>query len=135
MSEMIVSEVHFYLSSFLWGMALVAIYDVFRIFRRILRHRTLLMGIEDFIFWIVAGCLVFRMIYQYNNGTIRFPGMLILFAGMLLYHYAVSNPFIHFLNKRIILPVKKMIKRIVKVLKNVRKNVKLSLSKKIHKKQ
>lgn len=135
MSEMIVSEVHFYLSSFVWGMALVAIYDVFRIFRRIFRHRVLLTAIEDFIFWIAAACLVFRMIYQYNNGIIRFPGMLILFAGMILYHYAVSNPFIRFLNKRIILPVKKLVKRIVRVLKNVPKNVKLSLSKKIHKKQ
>lgn len=135
MSEMIVSEAHFYLSSFLWGMALVAMYDVFRIFRRIVRHKKLLLAIEDFIFWIVAACLVFRMIYQYNNGTIRFPGMVILFAGMILYHYAISNPFVHFLNKRIILPIKKMIRKIHKVLKKGRNKVKLLLTSKKNPKQ
>ena len=135
MSEMIISEAHFYLSSFLWGMALVAIYDVFRIFRRIVRHKKLLMAIEDFIFWMVAACLVFRMIYQYNNGIIRFPGMVILFAGMILYHYAISNPFVHFLNKRIILPIKRFLRKIHKVLKNMRNKGKLLLSRKMHPKQ
>lgn len=135
MSEMIVSEAHFYLSSFLWGMALVAMYDVLRIFRRIITHKRVLMAIEDFIFWIVAACLIFRMIYTYNNGVIRFPGMIILFVGMLLYHYAVSNPFVNFLNKRVILPIKKFIRMIYRVLKKTAKKVKLFLTSKKSKKQ
>ncbi|MFA9464472.1 MAG: spore cortex biosynthesis protein YabQ [Velocimicrobium sp.] len=135
MSEMIVSEVHFYLSSFLWGMALVAMYDVLRIFRRIIKHKSLLIALEDLIFWIMAAGLVFRMIYQYNNGIIRFPGMIILFLGMLLYHYGVSNPFVHFINKKIILPIKKVIRMIHKLLKKGEKKVKLFLSRKIRPKQ
>lgn len=135
MSEMIVSEAHFYLSSFLWGMALVAMYDVLRIFRRIIIHKKLWTAVEDFIFWIVAACLVFRMIYTYNNGIIRFPGMVILFLGMLLYHYAVSNPFVNFLNKRVILPIKKFIRMIHRVLKKGQKKVKLFLTRKKKKEQ
>lgn len=130
MSEMIISEAHFYLSSFLWGMALVAIYDVLRIFRRIIVHRKFWVAVEDILFWIVAACLVFRMIYQYNDGTIRFPGMVILFLAMILYHYLISNPFVNFLTKRIIRPVKKLIRTIHKVLKNVWKKVTLVLHRK-----
>lgn len=127
MSKMIISEAHFYISSFLWGMALVAMYDVFRILRRIIPHRYFLIGLEDFIYWIVAACLVFRMIFQYNNGTIRIPGMIILFLGMFLYHYFISNPFVRFINKKIILPVKKFVGGLFRGLKKFANKVKMRI--------
>lgn len=129
MSKSIVIEAHFYLSSLLWGMILVAVYDVLRIFRRIIPHGRLWIGMEDLLFWTGSAVLIFQMIYENNNGTIRIPGIIITIAGMTAYHYIISNPFVDFLNKRIILPVKKMLGFLWKALKNIVKKVKIFLQK------
>lgn len=125
MSEMIIMEVHFYLSSFIWGMVLVAIYDVLRIMRRIISHNYLWIALEDFLFWVIAALLIFNMSYPYNNGSIRLPGMITLFLGMILYHFLISNPFVGFLNKRIILPIKKGIRVLHRGLKKIVNKVKM----------
>lgn len=127
MSDMIHVEISFYISSFLWGMVLVAIYDIFRILRRIVRHKLFAVALEDLCFWVVSAVLVFRMIYQYNNGTIRLPGMLFLAAGMLSYHYLISNPFVGFLNRFVILPIKKAVSFVYKRLKKMGKGIKIKI--------
>ncbi|MEG2441544.1 MAG: spore cortex biosynthesis protein YabQ [Acetivibrio sp.] len=127
MSKMIISEAYFYLSSFLWGMALVAIYDVLRIFRRIIKHNKKWTVVEDLLFWITAAILIFRMIYQYNNGILRIPGMIILILGMIFYHYVVSNPFVGCLNRKIICPMKKTMGVFIKGLKKLVKKVRMEV--------
>ncbi len=127
MSDMIHLEVHFYLSSLLWGMIIVALYDVLRIFRRIVRHGKFWVGVEDMLFWIISAILIFRMIFQYNSGIIRVPGIIIMMLGMVVYHYGISNPLIGFLTRRIIMPVKRGISILIKGLKNVGKKVRMSL--------
>lgn len=129
MSQAIVVEAHFYLSSFLWGMILVALYDVLRIFRRIIPHGLLWIGLEDLLFWTGGAVLIFQMIFENNNGTIRIPGIIITVVGMTAYHYIISNPFINFLNRWIILPVKKFIGFLWRGLKKALKKVKIFLQK------
>ncbi|MDK2808011.1 MAG: hypothetical protein PWP24_745 [Clostridiales bacterium] len=127
MSEMIAAEVHFYLASFVWGMTFAAIYDILRIARRLFPHRGILVAFEDLIFWVGSAVLVFRMIYRYNDGKIRIPGMLVLFLGMLLYHFAIGKPIVEGINRYLFLPIKKIMRKFRKLLKNQGKKVKILL--------
>ncbi|KSV58080.1 hypothetical protein ASU35_03330 [Acetivibrio ethanolgignens] len=91
MSEIIVLEVRFFLGSFLGGVILLAVYDILRLIRRIIPHKRIWINGEDLLFWLAASVFIFRIIYRLNNGEIRGFGMLSMTAGMVLYHFTVSD--------------------------------------------
>ena len=71
MSPDIVNEVTFLLHSFLLGIAITFAYDGFLILRRLVRHSLFLISLEDMIFWIACAIGVFYMLYEENNGVLR----------------------------------------------------------------
>jgi Spore cortex protein YabQ (Spore_YabQ). len=77
--------------SVIWGIILLLIYDVLRIFRGIVKHHALGVALEDIIFWCVSGLMIFVMMYQQNNGTIRGFSIVAMVIGMTIYHYSVSD--------------------------------------------
>lgn len=91
MSEIIVLEARFFLGSFLGGVILLAVYDILRLIRRIIPHKRIWINGEDLLFWLAASVFIFRIIYRLNNGEIRGFGMLSMTAGMVLYHFTVSD--------------------------------------------
>ena len=52
-STSIYQELLFLGSSVLVGMGLFFLYDILRIFRRILPHGNIWIGVEDFLYWII----------------------------------------------------------------------------------
>lgn len=91
MSEMIFQEADFFTVSFLWGVILLAVYDILRIFRRTFSHGKGAVAAEDLMFWIISGVLVFGMMYEKNDGIIRGTAFLAIGLGMAAYHYSVST--------------------------------------------
>ncbi len=90
-SEAIGQEAAFLGTSILLGAILFLLYDVLRIFRRILPHGTYMIGLEDFIYWLICTAAVFVLIYRENDGMVRgfaFGGLLI---GTLLYYLTLSR--------------------------------------------
>ena len=79
-SESIGNEAIFFGISILCGVGLVFVYDLFRIFRRILPHGNIWIGIEDVCYWIFSAVIVFLLLYQKNDGMMRF----FAFLGMIL---------------------------------------------------
>ena len=69
---------------------MLLIYDVLRIFRRIVPHKLWLVGGEDLIFWIGSAAALFAMLYRENSGYIR--GFVIggVLVGMLIYNLIFS---------------------------------------------
>ncbi|MCI8660895.1 MAG: spore cortex biosynthesis protein YabQ [Lachnospiraceae bacterium] len=53
------------------GAGLMALYDFLRAFRAVVRHGWLWVGIEDLIYWIFAGFVVFYLLYRENDGALR----------------------------------------------------------------
>lgn len=90
MNEFIMLELKFFLSSFLWGAILFAAYDLLRVYRNVFRHCKFVIAIEDIVFWIIAGILIFRMMYQMNDGTIRYYSIISILIGMKLYQVIFS---------------------------------------------
>ncbi len=90
-SEDIFQELDFLAVSFLLGMLLVLVYDCLRIFRRLVRHGTGLIAIEDLCYWIMAAFVIFAMLYQKNEGLIRGFSIGGIVAGMFLYNQFISR--------------------------------------------
>jgi spore cortex biosynthesis protein YabQ len=91
MNAAILVELRFFGMSFYWGMFLLLIYDLLRILRRIVKHNNFFITVEDVIYWITDSVLIFRMMYQQNNGIIRGFSILAMLLGMLFYHAVFSE--------------------------------------------
>lgn len=130
MNEAIILEARFYLNTVFYGILIVASYDILRLLRRIISHSFFWLSLEDFVFWTVSAYLVFRMFYRFHEGVLRGPAFAALFCGMIIWHYAVSNPMMRFLTNRAILPVKRRVRRMKQGLKNWGSRCKMAVTKK-----
>ena len=70
-SAEIVKEADVLLASFLTGAALLLVYDLLRIMRRLVSHKSWVTGVEDLLFWIGSAIALFAMLYRENSGYIR----------------------------------------------------------------
>jgi len=143
MSQNIMNEIYFFGSCVLTGIAVIFMYDVLRIFRRIIIHGVVAVGVEDFFYWVACSFFVFHMIYIRNDGILRGFAILAIVLGMLVYNLTISNLLVKYismiLNKMIkiinkiinviLSPVKWIAKLASKVLKKCYKGVKIMLSK------
>lgn len=90
MSQNIINEVTFLLHSFLLGIAITFAYDGFLVLRRLVSHSLFLISLEDMIFWIACAIGVFYMLYEENNGILRWFAVFGAAIGMLVYKKSVS---------------------------------------------
>lgn len=91
MTQIIGLEVQFFLTSIFYGIVLLLVYDCLRVLRRVVKHNALFVALEDIIFWIAASIVIFMMIYEKNNGTIRAYAILGMLLGMIIYNQLVSK--------------------------------------------
>lgn len=94
------------------GIVMGMLYDLIRVFRKIIPHPNWVVQIEDLLYWIACGCFSFVMIYWENYGQIRgfvFMGILI---GITLYFSTASILFMN-IATRVINWVKKVISKMI----------------------
>ena len=77
--------------SVLTGACLFFLYDIFRIFRRIVPHGTVWVAVEDFLYWLICSAAVFLLLYRKNDGMIRGFALGGVVLGMFLYFVALSR--------------------------------------------
>lgn len=111
MTEIINLEVQFFLASIICGILLLVVYDCLRIIRRIIPHKAFLVALEDILFWVAASIVIFIMIYERNNGTIRGFAILGILLGMVIYNQLLSKP--------IVMGITWLIKTILKGIKSI----------------
>lgn len=117
MSYAIAVEVQFFIISILWGALILLAYDFLRIFRRIIKHNTIAVAIQDILFWVTAGVFIFAMIYKENDGIIRGFSVMGMSIGMVLYHYLLSG----FLVKTITKIIQTLLKPLVMAINMIKK--------------
>lgn len=76
--------------SFVQGILLMFTYDLLRILRKVIPHSNVLVSIEDVIYWVMCGLSVFVMLYEENDGTVRWFVLAGVSLGMLLWNLLVS---------------------------------------------
>lgn len=90
-SEAIGNEAVFFCVSMLCGMGLVLTYDFFRIFRRLIPHGNIWIGVEDVCYWFFCTVVVFLLLYQRNDGMIRAFCFLGIALGGAIYAFLLSR--------------------------------------------
>ena len=65
------SQSHLFYIFVLTGILIGIIFDIFRILRKSFKTPDFVTYIEDIIFWILCGILLFYTVYKFNNGEIR----------------------------------------------------------------
>lgn len=99
MSQVILGELRVVGAAFLSGALITIVYDLIRIFRRVIAHGNLWIGIEDFMFWVWTALWIFSVLYRENDGNLRMYTILSMVLGMLLYHKTISEPLVKFTAK------------------------------------
>lgn len=111
--ETILWEINSCLVSASTGLFLGMLYDVLRIFRRVIIHRYRWMrDIEDILYGMATGFIVFATVYRINYGIMRGFFVLALFMGMLIYKRSLSDYLVNIISKIFVIvlkPLKKLI--------------------------
>ena len=124
MSESIIKEVEFLGYSLLSGVLILILYDILRIFRRVIIHSAGAIGFEDFVYWMLVTFLIFSMMFRENNGAIRWFSVLGIFLGMVLYNMTISLFFVKYVSL-VFIKLRKIIEKILQfILKPLKKGKK-----------
>lgn len=94
MSQDIINEVYFLLGSIIMGIIITFVYDFILIWRRLVPHNLFFISLEDFIFWVACAIAVFYMLYEENNGILRWFAVSGAAVGMLLYKRIIGKHFV-----------------------------------------
>ncbi|MCU6762920.1 spore cortex biosynthesis protein YabQ [uncultured Roseburia sp.] len=87
----ILNQGHLFLAGLICGLCMLFVYDLLRIFRRVVSHGTVWIAVEDILYWCGCALMIFRMLYRQNDGLIRGFAMIAIFVGMLLYNWLLSR--------------------------------------------
>ncbi len=91
------------------------IYDLFRIFRKEIKHHNILIQIEDILYWILVTFIMFKFVISKNNGETSFFLIFGMIIGMTLYFYTISPFFIN-LSLSIIHIINSALKTLLQIL-------------------
>ncbi len=92
------TENEFLLHALLTGIFITFVYDVIRIFRRVVPHNSFFVSLEDLGFWIYCGGTVFLLMYHESNGELRWFAVFGAVTGMLFYRKLFSPPFVKYVS-------------------------------------
>ena len=84
-------EVYVFLSAMVCGAAAGFIYDLFRLKRKAIKTRPLLVSLEDIVFWLLTTLLVFVAAYFSNKGELRLYFFFAAFLGVVVYYWLFSR--------------------------------------------
>lgn len=99
MADLIYDEMELFVVCLLLGAVLAFIYDGVRVFRLLFHHFDWVVDLEDLIYWVFTGWLVFRTLFYFNRGALRGYAFLGLFLGVLLYVLTISRLFLFLVGK------------------------------------
>ena len=137
MSREIVREWHFWLASIMTGVCMAFAYDLFRLFRRLVRHARIIVDLEDILYWTACFGLSFTLLYYGNKGVIRFAAVLGAAVGMLFYALTVGRFFVkwcYFVIDRTIGRLLRFVKHFfVGTIHKIFNKIRLTCAKKRHK--
>lgn len=120
MSQDIIQETSFLLHSTIMGIVITFAYDWLLIIRKLIKHNSLWISLEDMIFWLACGIGVFYMLYRENNGVLRWFTIIGAVIGMICYKLLIGKKFVHIMSTciyKIMWLIFKILQIVVKPLK------------------
>ena len=99
MGTFIQDEIQVFLEAAWYGMLITASYEILRILRRVIKHGDIWVGIQDFLFWVISGMIMFAMIFRCNDGVVRGYIFIAFLIGAYLYHQSISFWIVKYISK------------------------------------
>lgn len=112
MNELVMWELCYIGECLILGAGLMFLYDILRIIRIVIPHSIAVISIEDVLYWIVAGFLMFMLLFKEDAGSIRWFAVALTAAGMFIYNFGISRFVVPFVGKCIRWPLLKVAKGI-----------------------
>lgn len=84
-------QAYIFLCSLAGGMLIAFIYDLFRIKRKAMRTRSIVIHIEDFLYWVIIAIVMIAVVYYSNQGEIRGFIFIATLMGVFLYTFLLSK--------------------------------------------
>lgn len=119
MSENIYAEFNTFCYAIMLGALCGIIYDIIRVFRRIIKKGIAITVVEDIIYWLMVSILMFMLMYRENGGMVRGYAIIGMAFGMILYEISIGKFFVKYVSKFL----NYILNRILKVLEWVLKKV------------
>lgn len=91
------SQAYTFLITVLGGMIVGFIYDLFRVWRKIIKTRNIMVYAQDIIFWILVSLVVFGTLFISNAGEIRGYLLIGIILGTTIYMLTLSQYVVDFL--------------------------------------
>lgn len=91
MAELIYDEMTLFAVCFAAGAGLALVYDGIRIFRLLFHHADWIVDVEDLLYWIFTGWMVFETLFYFNQGTLRMYAFIGLLLGVIFYLLTISR--------------------------------------------
>lgn len=85
------SQVYVFLVMAAAGIGCGFLFDLLRVWRRLLRPGKISTGISDLIFWLIVSASIFAILFTINNGELRWFELLGLILGSMIYFLAFSR--------------------------------------------
>ncbi len=140
------TETGFMLHAFYMGIYITFVYDILRIFRRVIPHKDFMVSLEDMGFWIYCAVEVFLLMYHEGNGTLRWFAICGALGGMFLYLKLISPILVKYASLLLgkileillkilaflLRPVLKVLRRLKKKLTFFRKVLKMDIKGRYH---
>lgn len=92
------NENMFLMYALVMGIFITFVYDLLRIFRRMIPHGIFWVSVEDMCFWIYCAVKVFLLMYHESNGTMRWFAVLGALLGMWVYRVTLSPLLVKYLS-------------------------------------
>ena len=99
------------------GVIIGVVFDIFRILRRVFKHKNIFVYIEDGLFWLMVFLGVLYFILNHAHGQIRFFFLFGIALGIILYLNSISLIFIKVSTKILRLIVNNILKILKKILR------------------
>ncbi len=126
MDEFVVTDAFLFLDALMCGMVIAVVYDILRIYRNIVPHFNLIVGIEDFIFWNIAGIYLFAVVFSTNDGIVRGFFLLGAVLGAFLYKKSIGEILVKYISNGINylmnIILKKPINNVIMMLRKRKEN-------------
>ncbi len=108
------TQLNYFFSTFLAGLIVGVLIDVYRIFRLTTPSNKIVASISDILFWILEALVVFVFLIYTNNGDIRYYTFIGIGVGILIYFKLLTKT-IRYMLVRIIVFTSK----IFSIIKNI----------------
>ncbi|OON92950.1 MAG: hypothetical protein ATN31_07535 [Candidatus Epulonipiscioides saccharophilum] len=99
MNQLVSEQTALFIECIKIGIVMGAIYDVIRVFRRLIKHIDILVHIEDIVYWVSCSFIAFGILYMHNYADIRLFSLVGIVLGAALYILSFSILFMSIATK------------------------------------